>query len=159
MNQTATNEREVIAALDIGSNSFHLIVARVVDGSIQTLHKVKQRVRLAQGLSADGTLNQPAIDRAIDTLKQMAQTLQDIPPNNVRVVATYTLRKATNVQEFLNQVEAVFPYPIEIIPGKGSGQLKKRVLRFLEEKRIKQLYHRVEKDGKNFGRLFVHFKF
>ena len=47
---------------------------------------------------------------------------------------------------------------VEIIPGKGSGQLKKRVLRFLDQKEIKQLYHRVEKDGDNFGRLFVHFR-
>jgi dsDNA-specific endonuclease/ATPase MutS2 len=47
---------------------------------------------------------------------------------------------------------------IEIIPGKGSGQLKKHVLRFLEQKEIKAKYHRVEKDSKNFGRLFVHFK-
>ncbi len=48
--------------------------------------------------------------------------------------------------------------PIEIIPGKGSGQLKKRVLRFLNQPEIKKLYHRVEKDDKNFGRIFVHFK-
>jgi dsDNA-specific endonuclease/ATPase MutS2 len=47
---------------------------------------------------------------------------------------------------------------VEIIPGKGSGQLKKRVLRFLEQKEIKALYHRVEKDSKNYGRLFVHFR-
>jgi dsDNA-specific endonuclease/ATPase MutS2 len=47
---------------------------------------------------------------------------------------------------------------VEIIPGKGSGQLKKRVLRFLDTKEIKPLYHRVEKDSKNFGRLFVHFR-
>jgi DNA-nicking Smr family endonuclease len=47
---------------------------------------------------------------------------------------------------------------VEIIPGKGSGQLKKRVLRFLDQKEIKALYHRVEKDSKNFGRLFIHFK-
>jgi dsDNA-specific endonuclease/ATPase MutS2 len=47
---------------------------------------------------------------------------------------------------------------VEIIPGKGSGQLKKHVLRFLERKDIKALYHRVEKDSKNFGRLFVHFR-
>jgi DNA-nicking Smr family endonuclease len=47
---------------------------------------------------------------------------------------------------------------VEIIPGKGSGQLKKRVLRFLEQKEIKALYHRIEKDSKNFGRLFVHFR-
>lgn len=47
---------------------------------------------------------------------------------------------------------------VEIIPGKGSGQLKKKVIRFLEQKRIKALYHRMEKDSKNFGRIFVHFK-
>ena len=48
--------------------------------------------------------------------------------------------------------------PVEIIPGKGSGQLKKRVLRFLNQPEIKKLYHRLEKDDKNFGRIFVHFK-
>ncbi len=48
---------------------------------------------------------------------------------------------------------------VEIIPGKGSGQLKKHVLRFLQQSHIKKLYHRVEKDDKNFGRIFVHFKF
>ena len=47
---------------------------------------------------------------------------------------------------------------VEIIPGKGSGQLKKRVLRFLQQPEIKSLYHRLEKDDKNFGRIFVHFK-
>jgi len=47
---------------------------------------------------------------------------------------------------------------VEIIPGKGSGQLKKRVIRFLQQRRIKELYHRVEKDSKNWGRLFVHFR-
>jgi DNA-nicking Smr family endonuclease len=47
---------------------------------------------------------------------------------------------------------------VEIIPGKGSGQLKKRVLRFLDQKENKALYHRVEKDSKNFGRVFVHFR-
>ena len=48
---------------------------------------------------------------------------------------------------------------VEIIPGKGSGQLKKHVLRFLEQKDIKRLYHRIEKDDKNFGRVFVHFRY
>ena len=47
---------------------------------------------------------------------------------------------------------------VEIIPGKGSGQLKKRVLRFLDQKEIRVLYHRVEKDRDNFGRVFVHFR-
>ena len=48
---------------------------------------------------------------------------------------------------------------VEIIPGKGSGQLKKKVLRFLNQRHIKKLYHRLEKDDKNFGRIFIHFKF
>jgi len=48
---------------------------------------------------------------------------------------------------------------VEIIPGKGSGQLKKRVIRFLNQKHIRDLYHRVEKDDKNFGRIFVHFRY
>lgn len=48
---------------------------------------------------------------------------------------------------------------VEIIPGKGSGQLKKKVLRFLNQGHIKALYHRIEKDDKNFGRIFIHFKF
>ena len=48
---------------------------------------------------------------------------------------------------------------VEIIPGKGSGQLKKKVLRFLNQGHIKKLYHRIEKDDKNFGRIFIHFKF
>ena len=48
---------------------------------------------------------------------------------------------------------------VEIIPGKGSGQLKKRVLRFLNRPEIKQLYHRLEKDDKNFGRIFIHFRY
>ena len=48
---------------------------------------------------------------------------------------------------------------VEIIPGKGSGQLKKHVLRFLQKPEIKRLYHRIEKDDKNFGRIFVHFRF
>lgn len=48
---------------------------------------------------------------------------------------------------------------VEIIPGKGSGQLKKRVLKFLDQKHIKQKYHRIDKDRDNYGRLFVYFKF
>lgn len=70
--------------------------------------------------------------------------------------------KGDAIEEELNRVidEAVakkIPL-VEIIPGKGSGQLKKRVIRFLEQKHIKQLYHRLEKDDKNFGRVFVHFR-
>ena len=71
--------------------------------------------------------------------------------------------KGSEIEISLNQIirEAVDKKIslVEIIPGKGSGQLKKKVLRFLERREIKQLYHRVEKDSKNFGRIFIHFKF
>ncbi|MDV2989520.1 MAG: Smr/MutS family protein [Dehalogenimonas sp.] len=58
----------------------------------------------------------------------------------------------------INEAVAKRITPVEIIPGKGSGQLKKKVLRFLAQPDIKKLYHRLEKDDKNFGRIFVHFK-
>jgi dsDNA-specific endonuclease/ATPase MutS2 len=71
--------------------------------------------------------------------------------------------KGTDIERALRQIidEAIAKKAtlVEIIPGKGSGQLKKRVLRFLDQKDVKQLYHRVEKDGDNWGRLFVHFRF
>ena len=70
--------------------------------------------------------------------------------------------KGRTIDEELNRVieEAISKKIslVEIIPGKGSGQLKKKVLRFLDQKHIKNLYHRIEKDSKNFGRIFVHFK-
>jgi DNA-nicking Smr family endonuclease len=62
------------------------------------------------------------------------------------------------LQAIIDEAVAKKAPMIEIIPGKGSGQLKKRVLRFLDRKEIKALYHRVEKDSKNYGRLFVHFR-
>lgn len=62
------------------------------------------------------------------------------------------------LEDIIDEAEATKAKTVEIIPGKGSGALKKRVLRFLERKDIKARYHRVEKDSKNFGRVFVHFK-
>lgn len=62
------------------------------------------------------------------------------------------------LQEIIDEAIAIRAPMVEIISGKGSGQLKKRVLRFLDRKDIKKLYHRVEKDSRNFGRVFVHFR-
>jgi len=62
------------------------------------------------------------------------------------------------LQEIIAEAVAKKATLVEIIPGKGSGQLKKRVLRFLDQKEIRALYHRVEKDSDNFGRVFVHFR-
>lgn len=62
------------------------------------------------------------------------------------------------LQQIIDEAVAKKAKLVEIIPGKGSGQLKKHVLRFLDQKEIKALYHRVEKDSDNFGRIFVHFR-
>jgi len=63
------------------------------------------------------------------------------------------------LEDIIDEAESKRIKTVEIIPGKGSGQLKKRVLRFLDQPDIKARYHRVEKDSKNFGRIFVHFRF
>lgn len=111
-----------IAAIDLGSNSFHMIVARIVNGSIQILSRLKQKVQLAEGLDENNVLNQAAIDRGVNCLALFAERLQGFDPENVNVVGTYTLRRAVNNEEFLRQAKAVFPYPINIITGKTEAK-------------------------------------
>lgn len=120
--QDETTVRE-IAAIDLGSNSFHMIVARIVNGSIQVLSRLKQKVRLAAGLDENGVLSQEAIDRGVACLALFAERLQGFPLENVNVVGTYTLRSAVNNQEFLRQAQAVFPYPIRIISGEAEAKM------------------------------------
>jgi exopolyphosphatase/guanosine-5'-triphosphate,3'-diphosphate pyrophosphatase len=119
----AVRDNSKVAALDIGSNSFHLVVARIVAGSVQILHRVKQKVRLADGLGKDGVLSDDAMQRGLDTLKVIAESLQGFEPQNVRVVATHTLRKASNAKAFLKAAKKVFPFPIEIISGTEEARL------------------------------------
>ena len=111
-----------IAAIDLGSNSFHMIVARIVNGSIQVLSRLKQKVKLAEGLDENNQLNQEAISRGVACLALFAERLQGFAPENVKVVGTYTLRRAVNNQEFLRQAAAVFPYPINIISGQTEAK-------------------------------------
>jgi exopolyphosphatase/guanosine-5'-triphosphate,3'-diphosphate pyrophosphatase len=112
-----------VAALDIGSNSFHLVVARIVAGSVQILHRVKQKVRLGDGLGTDGALSEETMQRGLNTLKVIAESLQGFEPQCVRVVATHALRKASNAKEFLRAAKDVFPFPIEIISGAEEARL------------------------------------
>ncbi|MDF2179429.1 exopolyphosphatase [Aliiglaciecola sp. CAU 1673] len=112
-----------VAALDIGSNSFHLVVARIVAGSVQILFRVKQRVRLADGLDSEGNLAAEAIERGIEALQQLADSLRGFNPDSVRIVATYTLRKARNAHDFIRAARRVLPYPVEIIAGVEEARL------------------------------------
>ena len=121
--RTSAERPREFAAIDLGSNSFHMIVARIVNGSIQVLSRLKRRVRLADGLDENRILNQEAMDRGLACLSLFADRLQGFSAENVKVVGTYTLRRALNNDEFLKQAQAVFPFPIQIISGQDEARL------------------------------------
>lgn len=91
------------AVIDLGSNSFHMLVVRHINGSVQTMAKIKRKVRLATGLDKNNTLSHEAMQRGWDCLNLFAERLQDIPVENIRIVGTATLRVATNVDIFLKK--------------------------------------------------------
>ncbi|GDX07976.1 guanosine-5'-triphosphate,3'-diphosphate diphosphatase [Buttiauxella sp. A111] len=111
------------AAIDLGSNSFHMLVVREVAGSIQTLARIKRKVRLAAGLSSDNTLSREAMERGWQCLRLFAERLQDIPQTQIRVVATATLRLAINANEFIEQAEKILGCPVQIIHGEEEARL------------------------------------
>ncbi|MGF1680582.1 exopolyphosphatase [Photobacterium minamisatsumaniensis] len=112
-----------IAAIDMGSNSFHMVVARIVGQSLQIISRHKQRVHLASGLDEHHNLDQAAIQRGLNCLAMFAERLQGFEPENIRIAATYTLRQSQNAAVFLKRAESVLPYPIEIIPGTEEARL------------------------------------
>ncbi|WP_061706584.1 guanosine-5'-triphosphate,3'-diphosphate diphosphatase [Pseudenterobacter timonensis] len=111
------------AAIDLGSNSFHMLVVREVAGSIQTLTRIKRKVRLAAGLSHDNILSRDAMERGWQCLRLFAERLQDIPHSQTRVVATATLRLAVNAKEFLAKAEAILGCPVQVISGEEEARL------------------------------------
>lgn len=114
---TAPRSKAYFAAIDLGSNSFHMLVVRVVAGGIQVVSKIKRRVRLAAGLTDDGQLEQGAKDRALECLRIFADRVRDIDGAHIRAVGTATLRKIQHDSEFLHQCEQTLGHPIEIISG------------------------------------------
>ncbi|WP_394221722.1 exopolyphosphatase [Alteromonas gracilis] len=122
-NGVETREVSKVAALDIGSNSFHLVVARIVAGSVQILHRVKQKVRLAEGLNDKDILSDEAMERGLAMLKVVAESLKGFEPDSVRIVATHTLRKARNARDFICAAKDILPYPIEVISGVEEARL------------------------------------
>jgi len=111
------------AAIDLGSNSFHMLVVREVAGSIQTLAKIKRKVRLAAGLDKDNLLSQEAMQRGWQCLKLFSERLQDIPRDQIRVVATATLRLASNADEFLQKAQEILGCPVQVIAGEEEARL------------------------------------
>ncbi|WP_024548622.1 exopolyphosphatase [Siccibacter turicensis] len=111
------------AAVDLGSNSFHMVIARVVDGAMQIIGRLKQRVHLADGLDENNILSEEAMERGLNCLSLFAERLQGFAAANVCIVGTHTLRQAQNASEFLQRAEQVIPYPIEIISGNEEARL------------------------------------
>ncbi len=114
---------EVYAALDLGSNSFHLLIARCEGSRLVVLDRHKENVRLASGLQADGSLSSAIIKKALASLRRFSERLRSTPANRLRVVGTNTLRKATNSDQFLQQAEAILQCRIDIISGIEEARL------------------------------------
>ena len=118
-----TARPQEFAAVDLGSNSFHMVIARVVDGAMQIIGRLKQRVHLADGLDSNNMLSEEAMERGLACLSLFAERLQGFDPSSVCIVGTHTLRQALNAPEFLKRAEKVIPYPIEIIAGNEEARL------------------------------------
>ncbi len=114
---------EEFAAVDLGSNSFHMVIARVVDGAMQIIGRLKQRVHLADGLDENNMLSEEAMERGLACLSLFAERLQGFSAAKVCIVGTHTLRQAANATDFLRRAEKVIPYPIEIISGNEEARL------------------------------------
>ena len=114
---------ETYAALDLGSNSFHMIVANYSDDRLQVIDKLKEMVRLASGLDAGNNLTDEAAARGIQCLERFGQRIREIPRRNVRAVGTNTLRKARNGPAFLRAARQALGHGIEIISGLEEARL------------------------------------
>ena len=116
-------EYTTLAAVDLGSNSFHLAIGRVVDDQVYPLDSLKETVRLGAGLGEDKRLDAASQERALATLKQFSERIRGMPREAVRVVGTNTLRVAKNAPDFLARAEETLGFPIEIISGREEARL------------------------------------
>lgn len=124
---TTTSEQqltpELVAAVDLGSNSFHMIVCSINNGQLKTIDRLKEMVRLASGLNHKNVLDQATQQRALACLERFGQRIQSFPQNNVRIVGTNTLRTAKNARQFLQKAERAIGHPIHIISGIEEARL------------------------------------
>lgn len=111
-----------IAAVDLGSNSFHMIVARLHDGQLRVVDRLRDPVRLAAGLGRNHRLDAEVRKRALECLQRFGQRLRDLGPNSVRVVGTNTLRQARD-PEFIEAAQQALGHPIEVVAGVEEARL------------------------------------
>ena len=112
-----------LAAVDLGSNSFRLQVARVVEDQFYPLDSLREPVRLAAGIGPDKRLDEASQQRALDCLKRFGERLRGLPPEAVRAVGTNTLRVAKNAKEFRAKAQAALGFPIEVVAGREEARL------------------------------------
>jgi exopolyphosphatase/guanosine-5'-triphosphate,3'-diphosphate pyrophosphatase len=115
--------KNLYAAIDLGSNSFHLLVASFKSGQIYPIDSVKHMVRMAAGLDAHKMISEAYLEKAYDSLRLMSERIQNIPDNHIRVVGTNTLRVAKNSAEFIRQAEKILNHEIEIISGREEARM------------------------------------
>ena len=114
---------DLLAAVDLGSNSFHMIVARYVLGQLRIVDRIKEHVRLAEGLDENGTLDEAAQARARECLSRFGQRLANLPRQRVRAIATNTVRQLRDAQSFLVPAEALLGHAIEVVSGREEARL------------------------------------
>ena len=114
---------DTYAAIDLGSNSFHMLVDRREHGELRVLDRIREMVRLGGGLDADGNLDPVTQQRALDCLSRFGQRLRGIPAKNIRAVGTQTFRRLKNVNEFLLAAEKALEFPVDIIAGREEARL------------------------------------
>lgn len=113
----------LLAAIDMGSNSFRVEIAHLHQGRYKRVSYLKETVRLGAGLDANGYLTEDASQRGLDCLARFAERLRGLAPSRVRAVATQTLREARNRDAFLAQAQPQLGYPIEVISGREEARL------------------------------------
>jgi exopolyphosphatase / guanosine-5'-triphosphate,3'-diphosphate pyrophosphatase len=114
---------DTLAAVDLGSNSFHLEIGRVVERQIYPLDAVREVVRLGGGLTADKRIDRATQARALESLAKLAERLRGFPRQAVRAVGTNALRVAKNSPQFLREARQVLGFPIEVISGREEARL------------------------------------
>lgn len=121
---SSNDNSRIVAAVDLGSNSFHMIVARLDEsGTISVIDKLRETVRLGGGLKDNGNLSKASMETALACTELFGQRIRDLPRGDVRVVGTNTLRVARNAETFLRAAEENFGHPIEVISGREEARL------------------------------------
>ncbi|SDB90480.1 exopolyphosphatase [Acinetobacter boissieri] len=116
-------DEELLAAIDMGSNSFHLAIARLDHGEVKKVVSMSEKVQLAAGLDDNNNLTDVAQQRGLACLSRFVGRLSSVQANRLRIVATNALRQAKNGQDFIDKAAKILPKPIEIIAGREEARL------------------------------------